>query len=168
VLIERSWRVTMADVDAAGIIYYASPLRWAEVLLGDWLEHSGHSIAAMLGAGEAIPVVGVEVRYRAPLGLDDHLRLRLSAQRIGTTSFTTRCDVWGPRTEHPAVEVAVTHAFGGYAPPRPGQGAEVSKQALPPWLRKALAAGSDSEGSGPEGSDSEGSEDMGGERCAQN
>lgn len=157
-LIERSWRVTMADVDAAGIIYYASPLRWAEVLFGDWLEESGHSIAAMLGAGEATPVVGVEVRYRAPLGLDDHLRLGLSAQRIGNTSFTTRCDVWGPRAEHPAVEVVVTHAFGGYAPPRPGQGAVVSKQALPPWLRKALT----------EGSDSEGSEDMGGERCAQN
>jgi YbgC/YbaW family acyl-CoA thioester hydrolase len=158
VLIERSWRVTMADVDAAGIIYYASPLRWAEVLLGDWLEQTGHSIAAMLGGNEAIPVVGVEVRYRAPLSLDDHLRLRLSAQRIGTTSFTTRCDVWGPRTGPPAVEVAVTHAFGGYAPPRSGQGAVVSKQPLPPWLRKALA----------EGSDSEGSEDMGGERCAQN
>lgn len=157
-LIERSWRVTMADVDAAGIIYYASPLRWAEVLLGDWLEESGHSIAAMLDAGEATPVVGVEVRYRAPLGLDDHLRLGLSAQRIGHTSFTTRCDVWGPRADHPAVEVIVTHTFGGYAPPRPGQGAVVSKQTLPPWLRKALA----------EGSDSEGSEDMGGERCAQN
>jgi YbgC/YbaW family acyl-CoA thioester hydrolase len=157
VLIKRSWRVTMADVDAAGIIYYASPLRWAEVLLGDWLEQSGHSITGMLDENEAIPVVGVEVRYRAPLGLDDHLRLRLSAQRIGTTSFTTRCDVWCPRAEHPAVEVAVTHAFGGYAPPRPGQGAVITKQPLPPWLREALAAGSDSEGSA----------DMGGKRCAQ-
>lgn len=147
----------MADVDAAGIIYYASPLRWAEVLLGDWLEQSGHSISALLGRNEAIPVVGVEVRYRAPLSLDDHLRLRLSAQRIGTTSFTTRCDVWGPRGEHPVVEVAVTHAFGGYAPPRAGQGAVVTKQALPPWLRKALAAGRDSDGSA----------NLGGERCAQ-
>ena len=157
-LIERSWRVTMADVDAAGIIYYASPLRWAEVLLGDWLEQTGHSIAAMLGRGEATPVAGVEVRYRAPLGLDDHLRLRLSAQRVGTTSFTTRCDVWGPRGEEdPAVEVAVTHAFVGYAPPRAGQSAVVTKQALPPWLRNALAAGGDSGGPG----------DMGGERCAQ-
>ena len=61
-LIERSWRVTMADVDAAGIIYYASPLRWAEVLLGDWLEQTGHSIATMLGGNEAIPVVGPSFR----------------------------------------------------------------------------------------------------------
>ena len=67
----------------------------------------------------------------------------LACRRSGLahTSFTTRCDVWGPRAEHPAVEVVVTHAFGGYAPPRPGQGAVVTKQALPPWLRKALAAG---------------------------
>ena len=157
-LTERSWRVTMADVDAAGIIYYASPLRWAEVLLGDWLDQAGHSLATMLGGGEAIPVVGVEVRYRAPLGLDDHLRLRLSAQRVGTTSFTTRCDVWGPRGEEdPAVEVAVTHAFVGYAPPRAGQSAVVTKQALPPWLRNALAADGDSGAPA----------DMGGERCAQ-
>jgi acyl-CoA thioesterase FadM len=112
----------------------------------------------MLGRGEATPVVGVEVRYRAPLGLDDHLRLRLSAQRVGTTSFTTRCDVWGPRGEEdPAVEVAVTHAFGGYAPPRAGQGTVVTKRALPPWLRDALAAGGDPGGPA----------NMGGERCAQ-
>jgi YbgC/YbaW family acyl-CoA thioester hydrolase len=157
-LIERDWRVTMADVDAAGIIYYASPLRWAEVLLGDWLERSGHTIAAMLDTGEAIPVVGVQVRYRSPLGLDDHLRLGLSPQRIGTTSFTTRCDAWGPRAADPAVEVVVTHAFVSYAPPRPGQGAAATKQALPPWLRKALAAGWEPEGS----------QDTGGERCEQN
>lgn len=39
-LIERTWRVTMADVDAAGIIYYASPMRWSEGLLGDWLRQA--------------------------------------------------------------------------------------------------------------------------------
>jgi YbgC/YbaW family acyl-CoA thioester hydrolase len=141
VLIERAWRITMADVDAAGIIYYASPLRWAEVLLGDWLERSGRSISSMLGVGQAIPVAGVQVRYRSPLSLDDHLRLRLSAERIGTTSFTTRCDAWGPRAAHAAVEVLVTHTFASYAQPRPGHGAVITKQALPPWLRDALAAG---------------------------
>jgi acyl-CoA thioester hydrolase len=150
VLIERHWRVTMADVDAAGIIYYASPLRWTEVLLGDWLEESGHPIKAMLAAHQATPVVGVQVRYQAPLGLDDHCRLCLHAQRIGTTSFTTRCDVWGPRTDRPAVEVEVTHAFAAYSPPGPGGEAVIEKQALPPWLRKALEAGLSAEHAGSE------------------
>lgn len=137
-LIEQSARVTMADVDAAGIIYYASPLRWAEALLGDWLEQSGHTISAMLGAGEAIPVVHAEVRYQAPLGLDDHCRLGLSAERIGRTSFTVRCDVRGPRADRAAVQVLATHAYARFSKPRPGAAAEIAPRPLPPWLREAL------------------------------
>ena len=34
--------VTMADVDAAGIIYFASPLRWAEKLFTTWAHEMGH------------------------------------------------------------------------------------------------------------------------------
>jgi YbgC/YbaW family acyl-CoA thioester hydrolase len=150
VLIERHWRVTMADVDAAGIIYYASPLRWAEVLLGDWLEQAGHPISAMLAAGQATPVVGVQVRYRSPLSLDDHCRLGLFTQRIGTTSFTTRCDVRGPGSGRTAVEIEVTHAFGAYSRPRPGDRAVIEKQPLPPWLRKALEADPGAEHAGGE------------------
>ena len=148
VLIERDWRVTMADVDAAGIIYYASPLRWAEVLLGDWLEQSGHSISALLAAHQATPVVGVQVRYAAPLGLDDHCRLRLSTKRIGTTSFTTRCDVQGPRGDRAAVEIEVTHAFAAYSHSPPGGGAAIEKQELPAWLREGLTAGLSAESTG--------------------
>lgn len=136
-LIERQWRVTMADVDAAGILYYASPLRWTEALLGDWLDRSGRSISSMLAANEATPAVGVRVRYLAPLGLDDHCRLCLSAQRIGKTSFTIRCTAWAPGDERVAVEVEVTHAFVSYAR-QPGGGVALAKQALPPWLRQAL------------------------------
>jgi acyl-CoA thioester hydrolase len=139
-LIERSWRVTMADVDAAGVIYYGSPLRWAEMMLGDWLEQSGHPISAMLSANEAIPVVAAEVRYRSPLSLDDHCRLGLSARRAGRTSFMVRCTVWGPRDDRPAVQVDVTHAFAGHATQGPGHSVEFEGRALPPWLRKALEA----------------------------
>jgi YbgC/YbaW family acyl-CoA thioester hydrolase len=140
VLIEQSWRVTMADTDAAGIIYYASPLRWMELLLGGWLERLGHPISGMLGGNEAIPVVGAEVRYQSPLGLDDHCQLRLSAERIGTTTFTVRCDVAGPRAGRPAVVVVVTHAYGRFGRPRPGAGATIETRPLPPWLREALEA----------------------------
>lgn len=139
-LIERDWRVTMADVDAAGILYYASPLRWMEMLIGEWLERSGHAISAMLRAGEAIPVVGAEARYRSPLILDDHCRLGLSVLRIGTSSFTVRCAATGPRGGEAAVEVDVTHAFASHAAPQPGGGVAMAKQPLPPWLRQALEA----------------------------
>ena len=140
-LINGQWRVTMADVDGAGIIYYASPLRWAEVLLGDWLEQLGHPISSMFAAGEATPVVGVKVRYRSMLSLDDHCRLELWTERIGATSFTLRCEVRAPRGEQVAVEVLTTHAYVIYAPPSAGARASATKRALPPWLKKGLEIG---------------------------
>jgi YbgC/YbaW family acyl-CoA thioester hydrolase len=149
VLMEQTWRVTMADTDAAGIIYYASPLRWMELTLGGWLEQLGHPISSMLAGNEAIPVVGTEVRYQSPLGLDDQCRLRLSAQRIGTTTFTVRCDVIGPRAERPAVVVVVTHAYGRFEMPRPGISAKIETRPLPSWLREALEADSKNPDPGP-------------------
>jgi|SRR5579875_916265 len=137
-LIERGWRVTMADVDAARVIYYGSPLRWAEILLGDWLAQLGHSISAMLGENQAIPAVGVKVRYRSPLSLDDHCRLGLSALRVGRTSFTIRCAVRGPRGDGAAVEVDTTHAYVRHDGHVPGRGVIFERQPLPTWLRKPL------------------------------
>ena len=137
-LIERAWRVTMADVDAAGVIYYGSPLRWAEMLLGDWLDGRGHSISAMLGRHEAIPAVGVEVRYRSPLSLDDRCRLSLSAVRVGRTSFTVRCAAGGPRGDGAAVEVDTTHAYVRHGGHKPGRGVSFERQPLPAWLREPL------------------------------
>jgi acyl-CoA thioesterase FadM len=142
VLIEGSWRVRMADVDMAGVIYYGAPLRWAEMMLGDWLDRCGQSLSAMLAAGDAIPVVAAEVRYRSPLTLDDQCRLGLSARRAGRTSFTVRCSAWGPGAASAAavaaVEVDVTHTFVSRTT---GAGrVAFERQPLPPWLRKELAA----------------------------
>lgn len=137
-LIERGWRVTMADVDAAGVIYYGSPLRWAEILLGDWLAQLGHSISAMLSENQAIPAVGVQVRYRSPLSLDDHCRMALSALKVGRTSFTVRCAVRGPRGDGAAVEVDTTHAYVRHGGLVPGHSVTFERQPLPAWLRKPL------------------------------
>lgn len=142
-LSEGRHRVAMADVDAAGIIYYASPLRWAEVLFGNWLESVGHPISSMLAAGVATPVVSARVGYRSLLGLDDHCRLELRTERVGVTSFRTRCEVWGPREPKPAVEVLVTYVYVAYV--RQGAngatGPQARKQPLPRWLQDALEAG---------------------------
>lgn len=150
-LIDGRWRVTMADVDAAGIIYYATPLRWAEVLLGDWLEELGHPISSMLASQVATPCVGVKVHYRSLLSLDDHCRLQLSTERIGTTSFTVRCDVRGPRHEQVAVETVATHAYVTYSHPTSANGLSAKKQPLPPWLRKGLQVGLRPEQTGDKG-----------------
>jgi YbgC/YbaW family acyl-CoA thioester hydrolase len=151
-LIERGWRVTMADVDAAGVLYYGSAFRWAEMILGDWLEQCGHPLHSMFATNEAIPVVAAEVRYRSPLSLDDHCRLGLSARRVGRSSFTLRCAAWGPREALPAAEVTITHVFSRHVLDGPAGRVSIESRALPSWLKEALESDrdleSDDEGGG--------------------
>jgi YbgC/YbaW family acyl-CoA thioester hydrolase len=143
--------VTMADVDAAGIIYFASPLRWAEKLYTHWIHGLGHPHRQLFSEGIATPAVNVTVDYRSHLSLDDEIQLDLTAARIGTTSFTLRLEVFvkqygGPVTPRPrdgpaAVEVRTTHVFSHYAHPSYDSDARTVKQPLPEWLRSALEAG---------------------------
>jgi YbgC/YbaW family acyl-CoA thioester hydrolase len=145
--------VTMADVDAAGIIYFASPLRWAEKLYAHWTHSLGHSHRQMFSEGVATPAVNVTVDYRSHLSLDDEVRLELAAARIGVTSFTLRLQAFierqadsAPRSRDvltaaaAAVEVRTTHVFSRYVHPSYDHDARTVKQPLPDWLRSGLQA----------------------------
>jgi YbgC/YbaW family acyl-CoA thioester hydrolase len=142
--------VTMADVDAAGIIYFATPLRWAEKLYSLWLHGLGHPHRQMFAEGVATPAVNVTADYRSHLSLDDEVRLELTAARIGATSFTLRLEAFmercggpatRPRRSVAAVDVQTTHVFSRYTHPSYGDGARTEKQPLPQWLRSALETG---------------------------
>jgi YbgC/YbaW family acyl-CoA thioester hydrolase len=145
--------VTMADVDAAGIIYFASPLRWAEKLYTHWIHSLGRSHRQMFSEGIATPAVHVTVDYYSHLSLDEELRLELTAARIGVTSFTLRLQAFVERYGDPpplshgvpadggaAVEVHTTHVFSRYMHPSYDHNARTVKQPLPDWLRDALKA----------------------------
>ena len=80
--------MAMADVDAAGIIYYATPLRWAERVTSAWLAEIGLSVRRILAEGAGFPAVRTEVLYRRPLAVDDVVQSSLSMERVGRTSFT--------------------------------------------------------------------------------
>lgn len=129
--------VTMADVDAAGIIYFATPLRWAERMSTGWLHATGHSLASLFASGVTIPAVAVHVDYRSHLKLDDPVRLELSADAVGTTSFTFRCDAFPGDSGTAAVRSRVTHVYTRFTNPAIG-GAGATKEPVPDWLRTAL------------------------------
>lgn len=142
--------VTMADVDAAGIIYFASPLRWAENAYTHWMHDLGHPHRQLFSEGIATPTVNVTADYRSHLSLDDEIRLVLTTARIGTTSFTLRLEAHPEPHGEPApqpgagtaaVEVRTTHVFARFAHPSYGSEAGTVKQELPEWLRAALTGG---------------------------
>jgi YbgC/YbaW family acyl-CoA thioester hydrolase len=139
--------VTMADVDAAGIIYYASPLRWAEKLFTHWIHDLGHPHRQMFSEGIATPAVHVSVDYRDHLSLDDMVSLQLTAAHLGTSSFTLRLEAFLDRPDispvkgAAAVEVRTTHVYTQYRHPSYGQNAQTVTQPMPSWLRTALEVG---------------------------
>jgi acyl-CoA thioesterase FadM len=92
VLLEGMHRVTMADVDAAGIIFYVSPYLWREALFTRWLFESGHPLSGLISAGTPPPCISSAADYLGPIRLDDAVSLTLRVERVGTTSFDLRLD----------------------------------------------------------------------------
>ena len=131
--------VTMADVDAAGIIYFATPLRWAERMSTGWLQAIGHSLSSLFASGVTIPAVAVHVDYRSHLKLDDPVRLELSTDAVGTTSFTLCCEAFLGDSGTAAVQSRTTHVYTRFTNPAMG-GAGATKEQVPDWLRTPLTA----------------------------
>ncbi|HWV26707.1 MAG TPA: thioesterase family protein [Aeromicrobium sp.] len=134
----------MADVDAAGIIYYASALRWAERLSTNWMRSIGYPYSRLFAESIATPAVSVKVDYHSHINLDDSIRLDLSVAHIGTSSFTFRTEIFVGQDEAPAVAARVTHVFARYEHPSQNpdkDGAHSKATPIPERLRSALEAG---------------------------
>jgi acyl-CoA thioester hydrolase len=110
-LCAERFRVAMADTDAAGIIYYAAPLRWAERLLMELLRECGLPISGMLREGHGTPVVKVEIDYRHPLRLDEVVDGTLHAHGVGPRSFSLESRFVPAPNSEPAVTVRTTMVY---------------------------------------------------------
>ncbi len=133
VVLQRSeYTVRMADVDAASVIYFASPLRWQEMLVSEWYIRCGHSLSDQLARGTCCPVAEVRVTYHRPLRLDDPLTLELAVERTGRTSFGLSMTGTTP-TGEVAVRVHTTNVWT-----ESGSDGNARPMPLPDWLEAAL------------------------------
>lgn len=131
-LAQRDYRLALADVDAARVVYFASVFRWHESSFTGWLADLGHPLGAILAGGYGLPVVSASADYRIPIGLDSAVRLDLFAGKVGRSSceFVTEIrseggdSVGQVRTIHPWV--------------RFGSDGGLVAEPLPDWLRSAV------------------------------
>lgn len=131
VLHRLTYRVPMADVDAAQVLYYATPFRWKELAFTDWLARTGHPLVGLLAAGQGFPCVSAAAQYYRPVRLDDVVEFVLLLEKTGRTSLELRLDVIGPDGEV-VVRVTTTNVWLNGSRPAP----------LPAWLR-SFEAGDD-------------------------
>jgi acyl-CoA thioester hydrolase len=88
--VHRMWlRIYYEDTDAAGIVYYANYLRYAERARTEMLRLVGIGQRRLMEEqGLAFAVAGAEVDYLSPARLDDVLEVRSFARKFGRVQLT--------------------------------------------------------------------------------
>ena len=80
-------RVHFEDTDAAGIVYYANYLKFAERARTDWLRDLGISHAEMMTRDGLVLVVRrCEIEYLKPAKLDDMLTVETEVEKLAGAS----------------------------------------------------------------------------------
>ncbi len=81
-------RIYYEDTDAGGVVYHANYLRYFERARTEYLRERGLSVRELAAQGNILPVVRMEIVYRAPAVYDDLLRIETEVLNVGKTSFT--------------------------------------------------------------------------------
>lgn len=130
-------RVYWEDTDGAGIVYYASYLRFLERARTEWLRSLGHSQQQLAReSGIVFTVVSLAVEYRAPARLDDELEVTCEPRPEGAASVSFAQRIYraartGSDAARPLLEAKVRVACVDARTLRP--------QRLPPFLAPVLA-----------------------------
>lgn len=140
VLHVHTHRLSMRDVDAAGVIYYPVAAALYEATLTGWLNVLGHGISTHLRDGVAIPAVESRLTFSRPLSLDQLVSIRLRVSRAGGSSFTLRAEFVPDGSDEVAIVVETTHVWVELrvSPEGDGTHRRMASRELPPWLDGAL------------------------------
>jgi len=93
-------QVQWADVDIAGIMYFAAYSRFAEYAEMELFAELGLPYERVFAKyGFWLPRVHVEAEYHAPALMSDWLRMRTHLERVGSSSLRWRTVVFNERTD---------------------------------------------------------------------
>ncbi len=134
------YRVSYADTDRMGRVYYANYLEICERARTEFLRDIGHSYKSIEDSGGMFPVRSCQVRYHGYAVYDDLLecRSRISRMRHATLVFTTDIHRAGAEAGKPLVSAQVELAFvnaGG----KPSVIPDALRAALQPYLEEECA-----------------------------
>lgn len=108
---ETRLRVQWADIDIAGIMYFAAYQRYAERAEMDFFHELGFPYNDVFDTYDIwLPRVHVETDYYHPAHMDDWLVMRTHIQKVGASSLRWKTDVFNERSEEVGAAVALTVA----------------------------------------------------------
>lgn len=108
-------RVYYEDTDAAGIVYHASYIRFAERGRTEMLRDAGFEHGQIFNAtGSGFAVVALNINYKSPAKLDDLLVVKSRVMRMGGASMEMQQDIYRDNemlTEMKVTLVCIDKAF---------------------------------------------------------
>jgi YbgC/YbaW family acyl-CoA thioester hydrolase len=108
---ESRLRVQWADVDIAGIMYFAAYWRFAELAEMDFFRELGFPYNTVFAEHDIwLARVKVEGQYHAPALMDDWVRMRTHIEKVGASSVRWKTVMFNERTGEPGAEFAITVA----------------------------------------------------------
>jgi acyl-CoA thioester hydrolase len=132
-IFEARLQVQWADVDIAGIMYFAAYSRFAEYAEMQLFAELGFPYENVFENYDFwLPRIRVEAEYHAPALMSDWLRMRTHVEHVGTSSIRWRTVFFNERTGDPGAAMSVVVATI--------DGATKKSRPLPEPIRTALIA----------------------------
>ena len=108
---QTSLPVQWADIDYAGIMYFAAYLRFAERAEMEFFGELGFPYDSVFQTYSFwLPRVHLEAEYHAPALMNDVLRMRTNIEHVGASSVRWRTVVFNERTKQAGAEFVFTVA----------------------------------------------------------
>ncbi len=85
---EFEQKVYYADTDAYGVVWHGAYLRWLEMGRVLWCEEMGHNLSELKARDILLPVVNLNVRYKASAKLDDEIIILTWIEKFNNLSVT--------------------------------------------------------------------------------
>jgi len=76
------------EVDQQGVVFNGHYLTWFDEAVTGFFDHLGASYPDLMSAGLDMQLVHTEIDYAAPVRWRDTVRVAVTCERVGTTSFT--------------------------------------------------------------------------------
>jgi acyl-CoA thioester hydrolase len=101
-----------AEVDQQAVVFNGHYLTWFDEAVTGFFDHLGASYPDLMDAGLDMQVVRTEIDYASPVRWRDTVRVAVTCERVGSTSFTIGFTVL--RTRGDAEEVAAVRGRNVY------------------------------------------------------
>ena len=85
---EFEQKVYYSDTDAYGVVWHGSYLRWLEMGRIELCNDMGHNLVELCEQHITLPVVNLNVRYKASAKLNDELVIQTSIQKFNSIAVT--------------------------------------------------------------------------------